>query len=134
MVRVLHPSSLPAPPHRNRRRPQPQSTTDTDTFYVVPLEFDQARVPAQGKLRVYRTQDAGNTWQPLGDGLPQRHVLQGAYRQALCKDAAPQSATLGLYLGTSGGHLYASTNGSENWQQILDHLAPVTAVRCQHIH
>ena len=101
-----------------------------DTFYVVPLEFDQARVPAEGKLRVYRTQDAGNTWQPLGDGLPQRHVLQGAYRQALCNDAAPQSATLGLYLGTSGVHLYASANGGEQWSQLLDHLAPVTAVRC----
>ena len=103
---------------------------DGDTFYVIPLHEDQARVPAEGKLRVYRTADAGETWQPLSDGLPQEHVLQGVYRQALCNDATADSTALGLYLGTSGGHVYASRNGGANWSQLLDHAAPVTAVRC----
>jgi len=103
--------------------------SNPDAFYVIPLQFDQARVPADGDLRVYRTRDAGASWQPLGNGLPNGHVLQGVYRQALCNDGA-SGGDLGLYLGTSGGHVYASPNGGEQWTEVLDHLAPVTAVRC----
>ncbi len=107
---------------------------DGDTFYVIPLQEDQARIPAGGSLRVYRTTDAGESWQPLGDGLPESHVLQGVYRQALCNDAAPSSDDLGLYLGTSGGHVYASRNSGANWSQLLEHAAPVTAVRCAQLN
>jgi len=102
---------------------------EADTFFVIPLQFDQARIPEGGHLRVYRTRDAGASWQALSAGLPQDHVLQGVYRQALCQDAATASVGLGVYLGTSGGHVYASTDGGDQWSQLLDHLAPVTAVR-----
>lgn len=105
--------------------------SDPDTFYVIPLEFDQARVPPGGDLRVHRTRDAGASWEALGEGLPSGHVLQGVYRQALTNDGAADA--LGLYLGTSGGHVYASRDGGDHWTQILDHLAPVTAVRCAEV-
>lgn len=104
--------------------------TNRDAFYVIPLQFDQARVPADGDLRVYRTRDAGSSWEPLGNGLPNGHVLQGVYRQALTNDGVSDAGELGLYLGTSGGHVYASNDGGERWAEVLDHLAPVTAVRC----
>ena len=104
--------------------------TNPDAFYVIPLQFDQARVPADGDLRVYCTLDAGASWQPLGSGLPEGHVLQGVYRQAFCNDSVTEAGELGLYLGTSGGHVYASSNGGEHWSELIDHLAPITAVRC----
>ena len=103
---------------------------DPDAFYVIPLQFDQARIPAGGDLRVYRTCDAGESWESLGTGLPDGHVLQGVYRQALTNDGITASRQLGLYLGTSGGHVYASSNGGEQWTELIDHLAPITAVRC----
>ena len=114
--------------------------SDGDTFYVIPLEFDQARVPPGGDLLVHRTRDAGASWEALGEGLPSGHVLQGVYRQALTNDGvagalqhddAPRA--LGLYMGTSGGHVYASADGGDHWAQILDHLAPVTSVRCTEV-
>lgn len=107
--------------------------TDPDAFYVIPLEFDQTRVPAGGDLRVYRTRDAGASWDALGDGLPGAHVLQGVYRQALCNDGGTQPGELGLYLGTSGGHVYGSRDGGDHWQELIDHLAPVTSVRASEI-
>ncbi len=102
---------------------------DADTFFVIPLQFDQARIPEGGRLRVYRTRDAGASWEGLSAGLPQDHVLQGVYRQALCQDGAGEDVGLGVYLGTSGGHVYASRDGGDQWSQLLEHLAPVTALR-----
>ena len=40
-----------------------------DVAYVVPLEGGEFRCPPEGKLRVYRTSDAGNTWETLTNGL-----------------------------------------------------------------
>jgi hypothetical protein len=103
---------------------------DAETYFVIPLQFDQARVPVEGRLRVYRTSDGGATWLPLEDGLPQGNAFQGVYRQALTTDTA---TPLGVYFGTSGGHVYASQDGGATWRELLDHLAPVTAVRVNEI-
>ena len=103
---------------------------DADTFFVIPLAEDQTRFPIDGALRVFRTTDAGETWSPLGEGLPSEHVQQGVYRQALTNDGQDP---LGLYLGTSGGHVYGSADGGSRWVELLDHLAPVLAVRCSEV-
>ena len=98
-----------------------------DTFYVVPMEADENRVPPEGRLRVFRTQDAGASWQALGAGLPQTNSYCTVLRQALACDAAPEG--LGLYFGTGSGEVYASVNGGEEWRRVADHLASVNAVR-----
>ena len=106
---------------------------DPDAFFVIPLEFDQARVPADGDLRVYRTRDAGASWQALGNGLPSEHVLQSVYRQGLCNDGTDDSSRLGLYFGTTGGEVYGSIDGGDHWSELIGHLGPVTAVRCSRV-
>ena len=115
---------------------------DPDTFYTVPLQADQARVPPDGAFRVYATYDAGATWQPLGQGLPAANTLQSVYRQALTTDTAPRESaptdgaptdSLGLYLGTNGGHLYASRDAGRTWRTLLTDLAPITALRAAHL-
>ena len=45
---------------------------DRDTFYVIPLDPGHGRVMPEGKAAVWRTRDAGSSWQRLDDGLPQR--------------------------------------------------------------
>lgn len=66
---------------------------------------------------------------PSATASPSARVLQGVYRQALTNDGAPASDALGLYMGTSGGHLYASRDGGDTWRELLDYLAPITSVR-----
>ncbi len=97
-----------------------------DTCFFVPMNSDQARMPRGGALAVYRTQDAGASWTKLSSGLPQSGFHQVVYRQALAQDGADP---LGLYMGSSGGELYSSNDAGEQWDLILDHLAPITAVR-----
>ena len=99
---------------------------DPDTAWFVPLDFDQSRMPRGGALTVYRTRDAGDSWDALRSGLPQHDFHQTVYRQALGVDGLDP---LGLYLGTSGGELYASSDAGDSWRQIRGHLAAITSVR-----
>lgn len=99
---------------------------DPDTCYYIPLDSDQSRMPRDGALAVFRTQDAGESWDRLSHGLPQSSFHQGIFRHALGQDGGEP---LGLYMGTSGGQLYASSDAGESWGLIREHLAPITAVR-----
>ena len=44
---------------------------DPDCVYIVPVESDEFRCTPDGRLRIYRTQNAGVSWEPLTRGLPQ---------------------------------------------------------------
>ena len=99
---------------------------DPDVCYYIPLDSDQSRMPRDGSLGVYRTRDAGATWERLSAGLPQSGFHQGIFRQALGQDGGDP---LGLYMGSSGGELYGSIDGGEHWSVLREHLAPITAVR-----
>jgi len=45
---------------------------DADCVYIVPVESDEFRCTPEGNLRVYRTRNAGGSWEALGRGLPQK--------------------------------------------------------------
>lgn len=89
------------------------------------------RMPRDGALAVYRTRDAGTSWTALTHGLPQHDFHQSIYRQALATDTLHP---LGLYLGSSGGELYASRDSGDHWTRIREHLAAVTSVRAWPLH
>ena len=38
---------------------------DTETFYVVPVDGGHGRTMHDGKATVWRTRDAGSSWQPM---------------------------------------------------------------------
>jgi photosystem II stability/assembly factor-like uncharacterized protein len=99
---------------------------DPDTVYIVPIESDQFRCTPEGKLRVYRTSDAGGSWQPLSRGLPQ----QGAYENVL-RDAmeADELNPAGVYFGTRSGAVYGSNDGGARWSAIASGLPPVVCVK-----
>ncbi|MGH9247481.1 MAG: WD40/YVTN/BNR-like repeat-containing protein [Acidimicrobiales bacterium] len=97
-----------------------------DTAYVFPLISAEQRRPPDAKARVYRTADAGATWEPLSAGLPQEHAYTTVLRDAMCVD---QSDPAGIYFGTRTGELFASRDDGESWTAIARHLPDVLVVR-----
>jgi photosystem II stability/assembly factor-like uncharacterized protein len=97
-----------------------------DTAYVFPITADSDRVPADNKCRVYRTNDAGSSWQPLSDGLPQGAHYGTVLRDALCTDDADPA---GVYFGNRNGEVYASADDGDTWQLLASHLPDVLCVR-----
>ncbi|MFC7217644.1 WD40/YVTN/BNR-like repeat-containing protein [Streptomyces polyrhachis] len=97
-----------------------------DTAYVFPIEADSDRVPAGHRCRVYRTQDAGATWEELGAGLPDEEHYGTVLRDALCVDDCDPA---GVYFGNRNGELFASADDGESWQQLASHLPDVLCVR-----
>ena len=99
---------------------------DPDTVYIVPIEADIFRVVPEAKLRVYRTRDAGASWQPLANGLPQESAYENVLRDCMAVDRADPA---GVYFGTRSGKVFASNDEGESWQLVADTLPPVVCVK-----
>jgi hypothetical protein len=98
---------------------------DPDVAYVIPEESSHMRATCDGRLRVYRTDDAGATWQPLTRGLPQEHAYVSVLRDAMANDRLDP---VGLYFGTSTGHLFASADRGESWSSVAGFLPKILSV------
>jgi len=98
---------------------------DRDTFYVIPLDPGHGRCMHDGAAAVWRTRDAGATWQRLDRGLPQRDAWLGVLREGLAIDSLD---TPGLYFGTSTGQVFASTDEGESWSEIASYLPSISSV------
>jgi hypothetical protein len=82
-------------------------------------------VPPEGELKVFRTTDAGRSWEAMTKGLPQKDAYMGTYREAMCTDGFAEA---GVYFGTNTGHVYASADNGETWRRITADLPPVSSV------
>jgi len=98
----------------------------TGTAFIIPLIADVKRWTADAACRVYRTTDAGASWEPMTCGLPQKDAYVTVLRDAFTSDGADPA---GLYFGTRGGEVYASHDDGENWHAVAEHLPPVLCVR-----
>jgi photosystem II stability/assembly factor-like uncharacterized protein len=98
---------------------------DRDSFYVIPLDPGHGRCMPEGHAAVWRTRDAGSTWQRLDRGLPQQDAHLGVLREGLAIDTfdAP-----GLYFGTSTGQVFASVDEGESWSEIASYLPAIASV------
>lgn len=99
---------------------------DPDTVYIVPLESDMFRCTPEAKMRVYRTRDAGASWQPLAKGLPQQDAYETVLRDALDTDSADPA---GVYFGTRSGRVYGSADDGDSWALVHEGLPPVVCVK-----
>ncbi len=97
-----------------------------DCLYVVPVESDEFRCTCDGRLRVYRTRNAGASWEPLMRGLPQKDAYETVLRDALAADSLQP---MGMYLGTRSGQLFVSCDDGKSWQKIMEGLPPVLCIR-----
>ncbi|MEO6865161.1 MAG: exo-alpha-sialidase [Gemmatimonadaceae bacterium] len=99
---------------------------DPDTVYIVPIESDQFRCVPEAKLRVYRTRNAGASWEPLANGLPQKDAYETILRDALAADSFKSA---GIYFGTRSGKLFGSADNGDNWNVIADGLPSIVCVK-----
>jgi len=97
-----------------------------DTVYIIPIESDEFRCTPEAKLRVYRTTNAGASWEALTSGLPQEDAFETILRDGLATD---RHTPTGLYFGTRGGKLYGSNDAGATWSAILEGLPPVVCVK-----
>jgi photosystem II stability/assembly factor-like uncharacterized protein len=99
---------------------------DPASFFIIPLESDEFRCTPEGKLRVYRTNADGNSWNALSNGLPQENALETVLRDGL---AADNLKPTGLYFGTRSGKLFGSRDAGESWNAIMESLPPLVSVK-----
>jgi photosystem II stability/assembly factor-like uncharacterized protein len=99
---------------------------DANTAYIVPIESDEYRCTPEGKLRVYRTRNGGDSWEPLTRGLPQKNALETVLRDGLATDTLDPA---GIYFGTRSGKVYGSNDEGKSWQLILEGLPAVVCVK-----
>lgn len=98
---------------------------DADTFYVVPLEGAETRYFPEGRAAVWRTRNAGASWERLSAGLPQQDAWQVVLREGMAVDGQDP---LGVYLATTTGEVYASRDEGETWRECCRHLPQVVSV------
>lgn len=101
---------------------------EPDTIYVVPIKSDMEHYPPDAKLRVYRSRTGGNEWEALTKGLPQRDCYVNILRDAMAVDSLDPC---GIYFGTSGGQVYASSDAGDHWEPIVRDLPAVLSVEVQ---
>jgi photosystem II stability/assembly factor-like uncharacterized protein len=99
---------------------------DPNTVFIVPLESDEFRCTPEGKLRVYRTNNGGDSWQALSNGLPQENAFETVLRDGMTGDKADP---MGIYFGTRNGKLFGSNDTGESWQAIAEGLPAIACVK-----
>ncbi|HEX5422911.1 MAG TPA: hypothetical protein VFW94_05130 [Candidatus Acidoferrales bacterium] len=103
---------------------------EPETIYVVPIKSDSEHFPLDGKLRVYRSRTGGNEWESLTKGLPQKDCYVNILRDAMAVDSLD---SCGIYFGTTGGQVYASSDAGNSWAPIVENLPAVLSVEVQTI-
>ena len=96
------------------------------TAWVAPLVADGQRIPPNGRLRLHRTRDSGQSWAEVGAGLPD-DAWTCVLRDAACVVGSADRTLLAL--GTRDGCVYASTDEGETVTEVARHLPDVLSVR-----
>jgi hypothetical protein len=100
---------------------------DRDTAWVFPMDGGSVwpRTNPGGRAAAFVTRNGGRTWRRLAGGLPQAQAFWTVKRQAMTGD---QGEPVGLYLGTTGGQLWASRDEGERWTCLFRDLPEIYAL------
>ena len=96
---------------------------DVNTAWVVPGISDEKRMAFDGALFVGRTEDGGESWQELRNGLPQENCFDIVFRHAFDIDGGT------LVFGSTTGNLFLSEDRGDSWQCLGSALPPIYSVR-----
>jgi photosystem II stability/assembly factor-like uncharacterized protein len=100
---------------------------DSDTAWVFPMDGSGVwpRTSPGGVPSAFVTKNAGRSWQKQANGFPARQAWWTVKRQAMTADAGEP---VGLYLGTTGGELWASKDEGRKWSCIARGLPEIYAL------
>jgi hypothetical protein len=99
---------------------------DPDSAFVIPVATAD-RVTPGGRVLVWETRDAGATWTPHGDGLPERDAYLQILRQSF--DRTGEGAELELYFGATAGEIFGSRDAGKHWFSVASRLPAIASVR-----
>ena len=99
---------------------------EPNTAYIIPLESDEFRCTPEAKLRVYKTTNAGDSWEPMTSGLPQENAFETVLRDGMTGD---EQKPMGLYFGTRNGKLFGSNDAGSSWYTIEEGLPQIVCVK-----
>lgn len=100
---------------------------DPDTIWTFPMETSDVwpRVSKDGKPAVYKSVDAGKSFKRCDKGFPKKDAYMQVKRQAMAVD---NHATVGVYVGTAHGEVWASNDEGNSWRCVAKHLPAIISV------
>jgi hypothetical protein len=100
---------------------------DANSAWVFPMDAtgNWSRCSPGGKPAMYMTRDGGESWKRCDEGFPREQAWWTVKRQALCNDSRD---AMGIYLGNTGGELWASTDEGASFTCLFRHLPHIFSV------
>lgn len=92
-------------------------------LFVVPLAADANRIPVDGRFAAWRSIDDGDSWSVAGIGWPDEPTYTSVLRGAAVTDGDG-----GVYLGTTGGGVWASDDAGDSWRRLPGRYPRVVAL------
>jgi photosystem II stability/assembly factor-like uncharacterized protein len=99
---------------------------DPDSAYVIPVTTSDRLTP-DGRVLVWETRDAGASWTPHGDGLPQKDAYLSVLRQAFA--AVGEGPDLELYFAATSGEIFGSADAGASWFTVARRLPTIASIR-----
>lgn len=93
-------------------------------LFTVPLEADENRVPPEGRLRAYKSDDDGESWEVAGSGWSEAPQFTGVLRGAFDGD---DDGT--FCFGTTGGNLWLTRDLGGTWEMLEPSFPRIGALR-----
>jgi hypothetical protein len=97
---------------------------ESGRLLTVPLEADTNRVPVEGRLRAYRSDDDGESWEVSGTGWSDAPQFTGVLRGAFDGDG---KGSFGF--GTTGGKVWLTRDNGETWRELPHAFPRIGAMR-----
>ena len=104
----------------------PMGITAGGDLFVIPLESDMQRHVKDGRLRVYRSRDGGQSWADASRGLPEQPHYVGVLRDAMAVDTMEPA---GIYFGTNMGEVFYSADAGESWNRLPGQFPRITSIK-----
>ena len=92
-------------------------------LFTIPLEADANRIPVDGSLRVYRSDDDGDSWEVSGRGWADAPQFTGVLRGSFDGDGEGS-----FCFGTTGGRLWLTRDNGEKWHELAPSFPRIGAV------
>ena len=106
---------------------------DERKIWTFPMEGTDiwSRICSNGQPAVYCTQNSGKSWYRQDIGFPIWNAWFSVLSQCMVADHLRNT---GLYLGTTSGSVWLSSNSGNSWRQILAHLPKIYSLEIGYIN